>query len=147
MTTRSLGDFEQLLLANPRPPRLARWLLHVFIGGDAREFIEGDLLEEHHDRVAHQGETAAARWFWRQTLSAILSRVVAFRRASDGASEIPRAPRGWGAPGMLGSARGVTQDFRLGLRGLLRRPGVPLVVVAILAIGVGATTSVYSVSD
>jgi len=48
-------------MASSRPPRLARWLLHICIRGDAREFIEGDLLEEHHDRVIQCGGAERTR--------------------------------------------------------------------------------------
>src|SRR5690606_28769869 len=133
-------------VSSPRPPRLAWWLTRLLVRGEAREFIEGDLLEEHRARAAAFGERAAARWFWRQALSTIFWRVVRRR----GARRAPEPRHGIDAnrsAGPIGALRDTGRDFRLALRGLLRAPGFSVVVVTILAVGVGATTSVYSVAD
>ena len=45
----------------------------------------------------------------------------------------------WGDP--------LFQDFRFALRGLSRRPGIAAAVTLILAVGIGATTAIFSAAD
>lgn len=47
----------------------------------------------------------------------------------------------------LGLVEDLAGDFRLGVRALGRRPGFALVAVATLALGIGATTAVFSIAD
>jgi len=128
------------------PPRLALFVLRLLVRGEAREFIEGDLREEYHERLASDGDARGARWwFRREALSAGLSRVAGRRPASGRSTERGTRPLGGGGPRWKGNA--ILLDFRAALRALGRRPGFSLVVAGILAVGVGATTSVYSVAD
>ena len=41
--------------------------------------------------------------------------------------------------------RGFWQDFRFAARGLVKNPGVPAIMVVTLALGIGATTAIFSV--
>src|SRR5450759_4745647 len=45
---------------------------------------------------------------------------------------------------MLDSLR---QDFSHSLRSIVNRPGVPLIVIAVLALGIGANTALFSILD
>jgi len=42
---------------------------------------------------------------------------------------------------------GFFQDFRYGVRGLVRKPGFSSTAILILAVGIGATVAVFSVVD
>ena len=39
----------------------------------------------------------------------------------------------------------LTQDFRVGIRSLLKRPGFSLLAILTLALGLGATTTIFSI--
>jgi hypothetical protein len=122
-----------------RPPWFVR-LLAGLIRGDGAEFLRGDLEEAWWRRDEAGG---GARWL-RDALLTLLAwwRPSAVRRRA-------RLARG----GTVRARRhgfalaDVGQDFRLALRGLVRRPGFSLLVVGTLGLGVGATATIYSVVD
>ena len=59
---------------HPQPPRLALRLLAARLAGDEAEALTGDLVEEFHAaRVPRLGAARARRWFWRETLLALLT--------------------------------------------------------------------------
>ena len=116
----------------PSPPRLARWLLELRVPEPDREFLTGDLLEEYHRR-ARGDSSGANRWFWGEVLRLL--------------------PRSWPRPVIAVNDSPGEQPmdsfmntFRGALRSLLRTPALTALVVLTLAIGIGATTSVYSVA-
>ena len=117
------------------PPRLALWLLRVALPATEREPLIGDLVEELVTIAAERGDGAARRWFWRQTAIAVLT----LRRGRR------RAPRthSTGDPPMLR----FLGDLRHGARLLRRAPAFTLLSVITLALGVGATTAIFSVAD
>ena len=41
----------------------------------------------------------------------------------------------------------VFQDFRLAIRGLVKRPGFALIAIVTLALGIGANSAIFSVVD
>ena len=53
------------------PPRIATWLLDLFVPPQEAESILGDLLEEFSDVASRSGERSARRWYWRQTIKTV----------------------------------------------------------------------------
>jgi putative ABC transport system permease protein len=117
------------------PPRLALRLLTWRVPEPDREYFVGDLVEAFQAHVAKHGLTSARRWFWREALQAATTR---WPRAAfeldpqEHPHEVPMT-----SP---------LQALRLAFRSLSRAPALTLLVVGTLGLGIGATTSVYSVA-
>lgn len=158
-----------------RPPRLACWLLRRLIGarperasdtglgsrdkaapddqppsaGKSGAHIEESLAELFRRRADRDGTSAARRWYWRQVFGFALRR----RSFRPGIRSL-ESPRASGATGRslvrpdrlgrfgLGSLRDSLAEAHRGLR---RAPGLSLMVVITLALGIGANTAVFSV--
>jgi hypothetical protein len=54
-----------------QPPRLAVWLVNLFIPYEQTESILGDLLEEFSDLALKSDVAFARRWYWRQSVKTI----------------------------------------------------------------------------
>jgi putative ABC transport system permease protein len=70
----------------------------------------------------------------------------AFARTVAAVERRPAPPATTGAPSG-GVMTGITQDVRYALRGLMRAPGFAAVSIVTLALGIAATTIVYSIVD
>lgn len=64
------------------PPRIADWLVNLFISTGEAESIPGDLREEFSQVAAKSGVAVARSWYWRQTVKTIAYlAIMAFRVA------------------------------------------------------------------
>ena len=118
--------------ASPSPPRLARALLRRAIPDDARDAVDGDLHELYVARRSASGATAAATWYWLETLS------LAMRFMLDRIARVIRGLAG-------GDAAPSALDLKLAARMLARSPGLTLVGGFGMAIGVALGAGAYAV--
>jgi putative ABC transport system permease protein len=138
-----------------RPPGIASWLLSLTLPVEERENVLGDLEES-----LSQGPTSHRvtdhLWYCtqalllgiafcghriRQRLSSFSRKSAATLRQSPG-STCPHGPRGTRKREF--SMRGWIQDLRVGLRVMRRSPVVTAITVLTMAVGIGATTSIFS---
>jgi predicted permease len=110
--------------------KLLDWLLRRHRESDLDEEIHSHLSMATHERVEGGDDPAAARLaslkeFGNVTLTREATRL------------------SWGGAWRLHAAD-IAQDFRYAIRTLGRTPGYSLVVVAVLALGIGANVSVFS---
>lgn len=117
------------------PPRLASWLLAQRLSGEWCEFVLGDLEEEYQVRRA-VSPFGAKRWYWRQTIRC-LARPPRVR--SDSSILHSSWPQGDSI------VRTLAADFRYAVRVLLRASSFATAVIAVLALGSGANTAIFSI--
>lgn len=119
--------------AHAEPPALALRVLRAALGDDEQEAYVGDLVELFHDdRLPRLGATRARLWFWRDAGMALLA--LPWRRRapahSHGDATIVR----------------ILTDLHQAVRQLRRAPSFTALSALTLALGIGATTAVFSVA-
>jgi putative ABC transport system permease protein len=118
-----------------RPPRLpARLLAWVFRDDPAAPAILGDLHEDYIRMGQTRGRSAAGLRYWREALGLAASRLAHARARAVRSASI----------GFVGTVR---EDAGYAARMLRRSPGFFLFTAAIIGVGVGAATTVFSVLE
>jgi putative ABC transport system permease protein len=115
-----------------RPPWLALRILAWRVPEPDREYFIGDLLEAFAEEVSRTGAPQARRWFWRETVQALIARWPAVPDVGPDFSQE--------------ASVSFFNSTRIALRSLVRAPALAALVVFTLGLGIGATTSVYSVA-
>ena len=118
-------------------PRLLRWLLAVAAPAADRAWLLADLEEEAAARERAHGPRDARAWTRRQVLRSIPP-LLSSRIAAAG-------HHAWSTP--VHVFRGSTSDLRLALRRLSDAPGVALICILTLALGIGGNTAVFTLID
>jgi predicted permease len=119
---------------------LVRWLLARRVGSEEAERFFEELDELHLRKRKSEGGAAGDLWLRRELRRALIGGLGRRVRGRD-REESPLS-------GSSDSARGVLlRDLRFGLRTLRKRPLFAILVVGTLGLGIGASTTVFSLVD
>ena len=117
------------------PPRLARLLLRLVVPRRDREYVVRDLAEEFDTLMAAGASPRRARrWYWRQVLSSVPSSITRRRRRRSGVS-----------PDRFMRLGGLSTDLRYTIRSMRKQPFFSAITIVTLALGVGATSGMFTV--
>ncbi|GMV04020.1 MAG: hypothetical protein AMXMBFR53_03010 [Gemmatimonadota bacterium] len=118
----------------PEPPALARLLLALSAEAGSREAQLGDAHEEFEERAA-RSVAEARRWYWRQALGSVAPNVGHRARRRTTRTRTPKGD---------GTMTSLVRNLRFALRAARKNAAFSAVVVATLALGIGANTTVFS---
>jgi putative ABC transport system permease protein len=117
---------------------LGRWLLRRALPSDARDAVVRDLDEEYATHIVQsRGRLASIGWYYRQVAGSLVPALIMRRRRRRGSALIERAV--WWD--------GVVQDVRFALRIAGHEKSFATAVILTFALGIGATTAIFSVVD
>jgi hypothetical protein len=127
----------------PTPPTLARALVRMLPAAEDRAFLAADLAEEFDELAATVGAAAARRWYWKQTcLSApplVRRRVMTLITLRTMSTALDwRHGR---------TFMGLLADLRYTWRMTRRAPIVTISVTLAIALGIAASTAIFSVME
>ena len=129
----------------PSPPPLAQALVRMLPAAENRAFLAADLAEEFDELAATAGAAAARRWYWKQVcLSAppLIRQRVSTLISSRMMSAAPdrRAGRTFMVQSLI-------TDLRYAWRMSRRAPVVTISVTLAIALGIAASTAIFSVME
>ncbi|UCG86930.1 MAG: ABC transporter permease [Gemmatimonadota bacterium] len=126
------------------PPAVAEVLLRGCLPkGPVGGSILGDLRQDFAELCSQHAVHRARRWYWGQVLAVGGRYLLARRRLDTRAKTRYSISRKTGS-GLMGS---LMQDLHYAFRSFARRPGFSLLVIALLGLGIGATTTIFSIVD
>ena len=123
------------MTARDRAPFLLRLAVRV-LPEEVRAEVLGDLLEHWSQDVGRRPRAARSLWLMRQPVAALAARL-RFGHEGDGLI----SPASWGEVGIS------RLDLKLGIRMLVNHPGLTLVVVFALGIGIPASLAPHHLID
>ena len=124
----------------PRPPSIPRLWLRLVVPEPYRAAVLTEMRLAFVDDARKRSRTYARWRYWIEALSPATLRLRRELRPQ-------RIPTGGRRPSGAEMIERVIQDVRFALRSFARKPGYALTAVAILGIGIGATTAIFTVVD
>jgi len=126
-----------------RLPRFAAAVLSAFASDEEREFLLGDLEEQYVQRC-RGSSLGARRWVWGQVLRCGMHAL-----RNRGSQRVFPAPASTSQLGRSGNdlLQSTISDVRFALRSFRSRPGFAFTAIGLMGLGIGATTTIFSVVD
>lgn len=120
-----------------RPPVVARWILRAALPRSVRDELTDDLAHAY----ARPDRARRRLWYWTQVARACWPpTLVALHASHSDPEDVPM-------PSFSAQADAVRYDVRLALRGFRRRPFFTAMIVATLALGIGANSTMFGLLD